>query len=77
MYRTVTTFGLLEKPGSFGLDCGPDGLTLAGVPLLKRDEHGFSPRSPQELHDPERQARTTCEKYASTEPTMPVASLWR
>lgn len=32
------------------MDCGPGGLTLAGVSLLKRDEQGFSPRHPQELH---------------------------
>ncbi|HEV2674363.1 MAG TPA: hypothetical protein VGV37_07460 [Aliidongia sp.] len=33
----------------FGLDCSPDGVTLAGVPLLRRTIRGFVPRDDLEL----------------------------
>lgn len=38
-----------SKPKTFGLSCGPTGLDLAGVPLLRRDGARFEPRPPAEI----------------------------
>jgi hypothetical protein len=43
-------FRLSDKPRDFGLNCDSTGLALAGVPLLRRDEDGFAPRAPSEIH---------------------------
>ena len=43
-------FRLSDKPGDFGLNCDSAGLALAGVPLLRRDKAGFTPRAPSEIH---------------------------
>ncbi len=43
------TFGLSDEPGTLGLSCSQKGLALAGVPLLRLAEHGFVPRSAEEI----------------------------
>jgi hypothetical protein len=43
------TFGLSDEPGTLGLSCSKRGLALAGVPLLRRVETGFEPRSPADI----------------------------
>jgi hypothetical protein len=42
-------FKLSTGPGGLGLSCSEKGLTLAGVPLLRRDERGFIPRPQAEI----------------------------
>jgi hypothetical protein len=42
-------FKLSNGPGSLGLSCNENGLALAGVPLLRRTGHGFTPRSQAEI----------------------------
>jgi hypothetical protein len=37
-------FGLAQELGSLGLNCEPCGVSLAGVPLIRRTEVGFEPR---------------------------------
>jgi hypothetical protein len=39
------TFRLTNEPGGLGLNCSPLGLSLAGIPLLRKSEDGFAPRS--------------------------------
>jgi hypothetical protein len=45
----VRTYRLVSEPSEPGLYCGRDGLTFAGVPLLKSDGHGFEPRTAADL----------------------------
>ena len=40
----VRMFRLTNEPGGLGLSCTPDGLSLAGVPLLRKMQAGFAPR---------------------------------
>jgi hypothetical protein len=47
----VRVVRLATEPLEGGLWCGPDGLTLAGRPLLERTGKAFSPRSLPELQD--------------------------
>jgi hypothetical protein len=47
----VRVVRLAAEPLEGGLWCGPDGLTLAGRPLLERTGKAFSPRSLPELQD--------------------------
>lgn len=42
-------FGLARKAEDHGLDCTKDGVTLAGVPLLRQDEDGPIPRPETEI----------------------------
>ena len=43
-------FRLSNRVGSFGLSCGPAGLSLAGVPLLQSSGSGFTPRPQAQIH---------------------------
>ena len=43
------TFRLTNEPGGLGLSCTPAGVSLAGVPLLRRTQAGFVPRSDSEI----------------------------
>jgi hypothetical protein len=45
----IRIFRLTYGPGEFGLSCNPDGLFLAGVPLLRRTRAGFVPRPAPEI----------------------------
>jgi hypothetical protein len=45
----VRTFRLTNEPGGLGLSCTPDGVSLAGVPLLRRTHAGFVPRPGSEI----------------------------
>jgi len=45
----IVKYRLSDEPRDFGLSCGAHGLTLAGVPLLKRTEAGFQPRPLEEI----------------------------
>jgi hypothetical protein len=45
----IPIFRLTNEPGGSGLRCAPDGLSLAGVPLLYKTEAGFAPRSTSEI----------------------------
>lgn len=47
MYAAATRYFRLSK--GFGLDCANDGVTLAGVPLLRRTRRGFVPRDDLEI----------------------------
>jgi hypothetical protein len=42
-------FRLTNEPGGLGLSCSATGLSLAGVPLLRKSEAGFVPRSTAEI----------------------------
>lgn len=42
-------FRLADKPGTQGLTCGPEGVSLAGVPLLRKTLRGFAVRSDEEI----------------------------
>lgn len=42
-------FRLNDAPGSLGLSCRADGLTLAGVPLLRATDQGLVPREAAEI----------------------------
>jgi len=42
-------FRLTNEPNGLGLSCTPDGLSLAGVPLLRRTRSGFVPRPTSEI----------------------------
>ena len=42
-------FKLASGPEEYGLQCDRHGLTLAGVPLLRKSARGFAPRSPAEI----------------------------
>jgi hypothetical protein len=45
----IRTFRLTNEPGGLGLSCSPDGLALAGVPLLRNTAMGFEPRPASEI----------------------------
>src|ERR1700683_5232789 len=45
----MQTYRLTNEPGGRGLSCTPAGLSLAGVPLLKKTEAGFLPRPAPEI----------------------------
>ncbi len=45
----VRTFRLTNEPGGLGLSCTPAGLSLAGLPLLRRTQAGFVPRPASEI----------------------------
>jgi hypothetical protein len=45
----IRTFRLTNEPGGLGLSCSPDGLALAGVPLLTKTAAGFEPRPAPEI----------------------------
>src|ERR1700743_1589472 len=40
---------LTNEPGGLGLSCTESGLALAGVPLLRKSDAGFFPRSAEEI----------------------------
>ncbi len=42
-------FRLTNEPGELGLSCSPAGVSLAGVPLLRRTPAGFAPRPTSEI----------------------------
>jgi hypothetical protein len=42
-------FRLTNEPGGLGLSCTPAGMSLAGVPLLRRTQAGFAPRPASEI----------------------------
>ena len=42
-------FRLTNEPGGFGLSCTSAGLSLAGVPLLRKTDSGFTPRLDNEV----------------------------
>lgn len=42
--RLMRRIHLTDEPGELGLSCTPAGISLAGVPLLRRTQAGFSPR---------------------------------
>jgi hypothetical protein len=39
----------LSEPGGLGLSCTPDGVCLAGVPLVRKSQAGFAPRPDSEI----------------------------
>jgi hypothetical protein len=41
-------FRLTNEPGGMGLSCTSSGVSLAGVPLLRRSRGGFVPRTESE-----------------------------
>jgi hypothetical protein len=43
------TFRLTNETGGLGLSCGPFGLSLAGVPLLRKSGADFAARPPEEI----------------------------
>ena len=45
----IQTFRLTNEPGGLGLSCNSAGLSLAGVPLLRKTEAGFVPRPAPEI----------------------------
>jgi hypothetical protein len=45
----VRVFRLTDEPGGLGLSCTPAGVSLAGVPLLRRSVAGFVPRPAPEI----------------------------
>jgi len=45
----IRTFRLTNEPGGLGLSCTSAGLSLAGVPLLRKTEAGFAPRAGREI----------------------------
>jgi hypothetical protein len=51
MNLPVRVVRLSSNPQEKGLYCGPQGLTLAGYPLLKETAQGFAPRNPSDLQD--------------------------
>ena len=42
-------FRLADEPGSLGLSCQSSGVSLAGVPLLRKTADGFAPRTVDEV----------------------------
>jgi hypothetical protein len=46
---TIRMFRLTNEPGGLGLSCTPAGVSLAGVPLLRRTRAGFVPRPTSEI----------------------------
>ena len=49
MGQPIFKYRLSDEPRDFGLSCTVQGLTLAGVPLLKRTAAGFQPRPAWEI----------------------------
>jgi hypothetical protein len=45
----IRMFRLVDGPDDLGLSCNPDGLFLAGVPLLRKTRAGFVPRPASEI----------------------------
>jgi hypothetical protein len=45
----IRMFRLTNETGGLGLSCNPDGLFLAGVPLLRKTQAGFEPRPASEI----------------------------
>lgn len=45
----IRIFRLTNEPGGMGLNCGPAGVSLAGVPLLRSTQAGFVPRPASEI----------------------------
>jgi hypothetical protein len=45
----ISTFRLTNERGGLGLSCTAAGLSLAGVPLLRKTEGRFVPRSAAEI----------------------------
>ena len=45
----IRMFRLTNESGGLGLSCGPAGLALAGVPLLRSTQAGFVPRPTSEI----------------------------
>jgi hypothetical protein len=45
----VRVFRLTDEAGGLGLSCTPAGVSLAGVPLLRRSHAGFVPRPGSEI----------------------------
>jgi hypothetical protein len=45
----IRLFRLTNGPGEFGLSCNLDGLFMGGVPLLRKTQAGFEPRSASEI----------------------------
>jgi hypothetical protein len=45
----ISTFRLTNERGGLGLSCTAAGLSLAGVPLLRKTQAGFVPRSAREI----------------------------
>jgi hypothetical protein len=45
----VRMFRLSNAPGERGLSCTPDGVALAGVPLMRKTQAGFEPRPVNEI----------------------------
>jgi hypothetical protein len=45
----VRVFRLTNEPGGLGLSCTPTGVSLAGVPLLRKTRAGFAPRPASEI----------------------------
>jgi hypothetical protein len=42
-------FRLTDEPDGLGLSCTPGGVSLAGVPLLRKTQAGFVPRPDSEI----------------------------
>jgi hypothetical protein len=45
----VRVFRLTDEPGGLGPSCTPTGVSLAGVPLLRKTRAGFAPRPAPEI----------------------------
>jgi hypothetical protein len=45
----IQMFRLTNEPGGLGLSCTPAGVSLAGVPLLRRTDARFAPRPASEI----------------------------
>src|ERR1700728_437247 len=45
----IRMFQLTNESGGLGLSCSPDGVSLAGVALLRRTQAGFAPRPASEI----------------------------
>lgn len=45
----VRVFRLTDEPGGLGLSCTPMGVSLAGVPLLRKTKAGFALRPAAEI----------------------------
>jgi hypothetical protein len=45
----IQIFRLTNEPGGLGLSCTASGVSLAGVPLLRKSRAGFVPRTESEI----------------------------
>jgi len=45
----IRTFRLTNEPKGLGLSCAPEGLSLAGAPLIHKTEAGITPRAAPEV----------------------------